>query len=86
MADETTNMGIPEPEGHSELIETDYDDFDPAGQHEARNVTTGGWTGFTDHYWMTTLIPGAGHRDAYRHDPGAYYNRVGGFLRQWVRG
>ena len=24
MADETANQGIPEPEGHSDIIETDY--------------------------------------------------------------
>ena len=40
-----------------ELTETDYDDFLPAGQHEDVPVATEGWTGFTDHYWMTTLIP-----------------------------
>ncbi|WP_299849059.1 membrane protein insertase YidC [uncultured Roseovarius sp.] len=40
-----------------ELTETDYDDFDPANALEEIPVTQNGWTGFTDHYWMTTLIP-----------------------------
>lgn len=43
-----------------ELVETDYDDFEAAATHQARQVETGGWLGFTDHYWMTTLIPGSG--------------------------
>ena len=43
-----------------ELSEVDYDDFDAASDHEATNVTENGWTGFTDHYWMTTLIPQPG--------------------------
>ena len=41
-----------------ELAETDYDDFDPANAVEKISVTEAGWTGFTDHFWMTTLIPG----------------------------
>ncbi len=43
-----------------ELIETDYDDIEAVGEHDARNVALNGWTGFTDHYWMTTLIPQPG--------------------------
>ncbi len=43
-----------------ELTETDYDDFEPAADHETIIVEDSAWTGFTDHYWMTTLIPGAG--------------------------
>ncbi len=39
-----------------ELTETDYNDFEPAGEHEEITVNEAGWTGFTDHYWMTTLI------------------------------
>jgi len=40
-----------------ELNEIDYDDFEGAGNHTPLKVATNGWTGFTDHYWMTTLIP-----------------------------
>ena len=40
-----------------ELNEIDYDDFQGAGNHTPVKVTENGWTGFTDHYWMTTLIP-----------------------------
>lgn len=46
-----------------ELTETDYDamtDFEmnprEGGQAESRQVNEGGWIGFTDHYWMATLI------------------------------
>ncbi len=41
-----------------ELVETDYDDFEPFGAQEDVTLTESGWTGFTDHYWMTALIPG----------------------------
>ncbi|SHL47116.1 protein translocase subunit yidC [Roseovarius litoreus] len=40
-----------------QLSEIDYDDFEPASNHETLTVNESGWTGFTDHYWMTTLIP-----------------------------
>ena len=40
-----------------ELTETDYDDLEPANAQEKIAVAENGWTGFTDHYWMTTLIP-----------------------------
>ncbi|MEO3416718.1 membrane protein insertase YidC [Roseovarius sp. CAU 1744] len=40
-----------------ELTETDYDDLEPANAQEKIAVTENGWTGFTDHYWMTTLVP-----------------------------
>jgi len=47
-----------------ELTETDYDnmpDFEIVPSEGARadvtQITTDGWIGFTDHYWMTTLIP-----------------------------
>ena len=40
-----------------ELTEIDYDDFEPASNHETLAVEEAAWTGFTDHYWMTTLIP-----------------------------
>ena len=39
-----------------ELTETDYGDFESARAHEELEVGDKGWTGFTDHYWMTTLI------------------------------
>ncbi len=47
--------------------EANYDDFADlpvvaaeAGQVETVAATTDGWIGFTDHYWMTTLIPEQG--------------------------
>ncbi|MFO7771381.1 MAG: membrane protein insertase YidC [Roseovarius gahaiensis] len=40
-----------------ELTETDYDDFEPATNYSETAVAENGWIGFTDHYWMTTLIP-----------------------------
>ncbi len=43
-----------------ELSEIDYDDFEPAGEHAATKVTESGWLGFTDHYWMSILIPSPG--------------------------
>ncbi|WP_371060570.1 membrane protein insertase YidC [Rhodosalinus sp. 5P4] len=49
------------------LSEIDYGDmedfdFDPreAARAEVMQVAEDGWIGFTDHYWMTTLIPEAG--------------------------
>ena len=61
-----------------ELTETDYADLTeldvlptegmPAQVTEA---ATDGWVGFTDHYWMTTLIPQQGqpYRQVLRFDP-----------------
>ncbi|MEI4260487.1 membrane protein insertase YidC [Roseovarius sp. D0-M9] len=40
-----------------ELTETDYDDFDPMSGVKTTAVEQDGWTGLTDQYWMTTLIP-----------------------------
>lgn len=47
-----------------ELAETDYDDIQDFEIHTSEGVpaqrleaTESGWIGFTDHYWMTTLIP-----------------------------
>ncbi len=47
-----------------ELQETDYDDIvdyevDPRERTQAERIDVGtsGWIGYTDHYWMTTLIP-----------------------------
>ncbi|MFU8864554.1 MAG: membrane protein insertase YidC [Rhodobacterales bacterium] len=49
------------------LTETNYDDMpdfafnDREGARaEVTQVSENGWTGFTDHYWMTTLIPAPG--------------------------
>jgi YidC/Oxa1 family membrane protein insertase len=49
------------------LTETDYSDMpdfafnDREGARaEVTQVTENGWIGFTDHYWMSTLIPAAG--------------------------
>ncbi|MDO5756684.1 MAG: membrane protein insertase YidC [Rhodobacterales bacterium] len=39
------------------LTETDYDDFDPSASAASLAVEQNGWVGFTDQYWMTTLIP-----------------------------
>ena len=50
-----------------ELSETDWSDMpdfevDPSvgARAQVREVTQNGWLGFTDHYWMTTLIPTPG--------------------------
>ena len=50
-----------------ELSETNYDDvvdyaYDPreGSRAEVTQVTSDGWTGFTDHYWMTALAPISG--------------------------
>ncbi len=50
-----------------ELSEIDYSDMpdfeiDPAegAQAKVTQVTDNGWVGFTDHYWMSTLIPTPG--------------------------
>ncbi len=50
-----------------ELTETDYSDMpdfdiDPreGARAEVVQVQANGWIGFTDHYWMTTLIPSPG--------------------------
>ncbi len=50
-----------------ELSEIDYDDMedfelDPrdGARAEVRQVAENGWIGFTDHYWMTTLVPAPG--------------------------
>ncbi len=49
-----------------ELSEIDYDgmtdfDLDPrdGSQSETTNVTESGWVGFTDHFWMSVLVPSA---------------------------
>ncbi len=56
-----------------ELTETDYSDMvdfaiDPreGARAEVTQVAENGWIGFTDHFWMTTLIP----------DPGSAFKSV----------
>ncbi len=48
-------------------------DYDPVGgtPSETFQVTQNGWIGFTDHYWMTTLIPSPGEsfRAVARYNP-----------------
>lgn len=61
-----------------ELTETDYADL-PAFEvvqsegmpAQVTEATTDGWVGFTDHYWMTTLIPEQGkpYKQVLRFDP-----------------
>jgi YidC/Oxa1 family membrane protein insertase len=61
-----------------ELTETDYVDLTeyevlPAEgmPAEVTEATTDGWVGFTDHYWMTTLIPQQGqpYKQVLKYDP-----------------
>ncbi|GAA6181326.1 MULTISPECIES: membrane protein insertase YidC [unclassified Shimia] len=60
-----------------ELTETSYDKmtdyiFEPreGALAEVTQVETNGWVGFTDHYWMATLIPGgdAGFKSVAKYD------------------
>ncbi|MEO3478739.1 membrane protein insertase YidC [Phaeobacter sp. CAU 1743] len=60
-----------------ELAEIDYGDmadFDPdprdGSRAEVKQVESNGWLGFTDHYWMSTLIPepGQGFRSIAKYD------------------
>jgi len=51
----------------SELTETSYSDLEDldfnareGARAEVTQVTDTGWIGFTDHYWMSTLIPSGG--------------------------
>ena len=61
-----------------ELAEVDYDDvtdydFNPreGAQAQVLQVEQSGWTGFTDHFWMTTLIPQSGgpFKSVNKYDP-----------------
>jgi YidC/Oxa1 family membrane protein insertase len=61
-----------------ELTETDYADMvemEPDANEGLPAVvteaTTDGWVGFTDHYWMTTLIPEQGkpYKQVLKYDP-----------------
>ncbi|WP_371229428.1 membrane protein insertase YidC [Roseovarius sp. 2305UL8-3] len=40
--------------------ETKYSKIAPTTEYETNIAESEGWTGFTDHYWMATLIPGEG--------------------------
>ena len=60
-----------------ELTETDWSDmpdfeFDQrlGARAETTRVEANGWIGFTDHYWMTTLVPqpGVGFRQVVKYD------------------
>ncbi|MEO9781133.1 MAG: membrane protein insertase YidC [Sedimentitalea sp.] len=42
------------------LDEIDYDDMPPAAEATETAITENGWIGFTDHFWMSTLIPEPG--------------------------
>ncbi|MDE4176080.1 membrane protein insertase YidC [Phaeobacter sp. PT47_59] len=60
-----------------ELAEIDYDDmvdFEPdprdGSRAQIKQIETNGWIGFTDHYWMSTLVPapGQGFRSIAKYD------------------
>jgi YidC/Oxa1 family membrane protein insertase len=62
------------------LEETDYSDIVKFAQDDKEGLpavvtesTTDGWIGFTDHYWMTTLIPEQGkpYKSVLKYVPGA---------------
>ncbi|MDU9005912.1 membrane protein insertase YidC [Sedimentitalea todarodis] len=42
------------------LAEIDYDDMLPAAEATETAISENGWIGFTDHFWMSTLIPEPG--------------------------
>ena len=58
----------------------DYDDITSEGAH--RFTSRGGWVGFTDHYWLTAVIPDQGSRvdSAIVHNP-----RTNGFQSEFSR-
>lgn len=58
-----------------ELDETDYDkmpkfEINPKERAPAEviQVTNGGWIGFTDHYWMTTMVPQGAFKSVAKYD------------------
>ena len=66
-----------------ELTETDYDDMTDLDRNDREaalasvtEVEENGWIGFTDHYWMTTLIPSSDQaftaKELYRPGPDLY--------------
>ncbi|WP_422075304.1 membrane protein insertase YidC [Tranquillimonas rosea] len=58
--------------GYSDMPDLDYVDREGA-QAEVTDVAEGGWIGFTDKYWMTTLIPeqGSGFTEVAKYVPSA---------------
>ncbi|WP_432449624.1 membrane protein insertase YidC [Aliiroseovarius marinus] len=44
---------------YSDVADLDYDDREGA-RADVAQVEENGWVGFTDHYWMTTLVPDPG--------------------------
>ncbi len=56
-------------ENYKKIAKFDVDDRErvPA---ERIDVTTDGWVGFTDHYWMATLISSGPFRSTVKHFPG----------------
>jgi len=65
-------------ESDGELAELDYDDMQDfevnprdGSNSETISVENTGWIGFTDHYWMTTLVPeqGKAFRAVAKYDP-----------------
>ena len=58
----------------------DYDDIASEGAH--RFTSRGGWVGFTDHYWLTAVVPDQASRvdSAIVHNP-----RTNGFQSQFER-
>ncbi|MGI9389753.1 MAG: membrane protein insertase YidC [Boseongicola sp.] len=63
-----------------ELVEIDYDDM--PSESDSVSVTERGWVGFTDHYWMTALIPVEGTAFTstirYKEDSDVYQTSVAG--------
>ncbi|MEO0359388.1 MAG: membrane protein insertase YidC, partial [Pseudomonadota bacterium] len=59
-----------------ELGETSYDNMQDYDRNDVEraladrvDITEGGWIGFTDHYWMTTLIPDGAFKLVSKYNP-----------------